>query len=390
MSARKHILYISGIVPRQGTGGWIVMYRHLERLEKAGWRVSLVIPQQCVQSSHFPESWEVIVIPMRKWWWPPVKSYLPGSLTLRVSLWCLECERILKFKQPDVILTLLGDNYALLAKQLSRAWTIPLAVIVHDDLKLRATTPKERAAVERQNSLILSQAERVWLVSPEMKNVVPLNKASQVSVLCPIPHGNYQEFVEWRPEFQSNPTIAHAGSFYLFHVPYFLKLAAALEKVSGTLLIVASKNNPASIALLETCSNVKIQEPFEKNEDVLSFLKEQASCMVVFYPFGLEENPWTATSFPSRMIEFMHLGLPFLIFASPNTALGNWALKNNWQSYLKQFDDAYVSNFLRRLIQPNTWSLMAEQSRHVAMNEFNPDVIQAQFEAELKALTHSR
>jgi len=382
----RHILYVSSIVPRQGSGGWIVIQRHLQRLESAGWKISLVVPQQCIQAAQIPSSWESITIPMRKWWWLPMKTYLPGSLELRLLYWQIECECLLKNRRPDTILTILGDNYALLASRLSQAWKIPLSTIIHDDLKLRSTSRKEQAKTEKYNATILKLSSRAWLVTPEMKDVFPLSKTNNTSVLLPVPEGNSGKFVNWKPEFMSNPVVAHAGSFYPFHVPYFRAIAEALKKLNGTLLIVTSRNNPALTALLEKCNNIQVQELFEKNQDVLDFLRERASCMVVAYPFGLEQHPWTATSFPSRMIEFMHLGLPFLILASPNTALANWAVRNNWHGYLSRLDEASLLNFLKRITDQASWSEMADQSRHVAINEFNPDLIQAQFESELEVL----
>ncbi len=380
------MLYVSSIIPKQGSGGWIVIQRHLERLEKAGWKISLVVPQQCIQGVEFPKSWETIIMPMRKWWWLPMKSYLPGSLELRLLHWQIECKRVLKGRQPNAILTILGDNYALLASRLSQVRKVPLSIIIHDDLKLRATSQKERVKIEKYNEMILKSSSRVWLVSPEMKDIFPLRKADNVSVLLPVPEGNYLKFVSWKPEFQSSPVVAHAGSFYLFHVPYFQKIANTLKKINGTLLIVTSKNNPALTVLLEKCNNIKIQEPFEKNQDVLDFLRDYASCMLVAYPSCLDQHPWIATSFPSRMIEFMHLGLPFLILASSNTALANWAVRNNWHGYLSKLDEASLLNFLKKITEQEAWSEMADQSKYTAVNEFNPDLIQAQFESELEVL----
>ncbi|GAB4369332.1 MAG: hypothetical protein Kow00121_09150 [Elainellaceae cyanobacterium] len=284
-------------------------------------------------------------------------------------------------------MTIIGDHYALLASRLTKTWKIPLSVIIHDDLKLRETTKQGRIKFEKYAKLVLDRSARAWLVSPEMKDAFSFNESTRISVLLPLPEGSNQNFVEWKQSFKTNPVIAHAGSFYLFHVPYFKKIAEILKRFNGTLLIVTSKDNPALLSLLEASTNVKVQEPFDRNQDVLCFLKDNASCMLICYPFGLEQHPWTATSFPSRMVEFMHLGLPFLILASPNTALANWGMRNNWRSYFDHLDESSLSNFFEELTREETWSLMAAQAQYAATHEFDPDQIQAQFENELELLS---
>lgn len=385
MNVNKHILYISHIMPRQGTGGWIVMLRHLKRLEDSGWKISIAIPEQIIQNNQIPDSWKVIKIPSRRWWWLPVKDYLIGSLSLRILFWEIECKRALGKDRPNCILTILGDNYNLLAKSLSQSWNVPMSLIIHDDLRLRSQNQKDYDLVSKTSADIIKHSSRIWIVSQEMKESFNLDVGSQnVSVLRPIPEGKLK-FVEWRDEFSKCPIIAHAGSLFDFHVDYFQKVAKALEAFNGKLLIIAKKSNPALITLQSLCNNIIHREEFERNEDVIDFLYFNANCMLVCYPYSGSQHKWTYTSFPSRLVEYMHLGLPYLVMADLSSSLGNWAKVNNWNAYIKEPDDN-IFQFVSKLTQKHEWTEMASQSRTMAAEEFSATVIQSQFESELAIL----
>jgi glycosyltransferase involved in cell wall biosynthesis len=382
MNQEQHIMYVSGVVPKQGTCSPIIIDRHLTRLEKSNWKISLAVPEMGIAEEKFPESWQIISLPTRRWWWPPVRTEIPGSLELRLRCWRSECDRVLMGKRPSAILTVLGDFYSLLAVLLSKSWEIPLSVIVHDQVELLVNSEKERRLISHYSSIVLNQASRVWTVSPELGDTYHL-KAEKAKVLFPIPSGNIQSFVEWQDKFKDSPVVAYAGSLHPFQISNFLNIASALQKINGTLLLITHPDNPVLIQLLDSYSNVKYQEPFKTNKEVIEFLGKNASCILVSYSFELTQQPWGANSFPSKLVEFSHLGLPVLILAPPNTALSTWAKRHDWLSYLDCMNEEKLLHILQHLKDKDMWKKMAEKARYVCIKEFDPEIIQAQFESEL-------
>ncbi len=382
MKQKRHLLYVSGVVPKQGNYSPIIIDRHLRRLENSNWNISLVIPEKISSQDIFPETWQVTTLPTRRWWWPPVRTEIPGLLDIRLHCWDLECQHLLKERKPSAILTVLWDFYSLFAARLSKKWEIPLSVIVHDQWDMWTTSEKERNLIIQYTNTVLNQASRIWAVSPELRDVYKL-KDKKSSILFPIPEKTFQAFSEWQDHFHANPVVAYAGSLHPFQISIFLQIAFQLEKINGTLLIIASPQNPVLREILLKHKNVKYKEPFPTNKEVINFLKENASCILVPYSLDITQQPWAINSFPSKLVEFVHLGLPVLIVAPPDTALSNWAKQHNWLSYLENIENQNLFDILQKMTQKEIWKKMAYQSQKVATNEFNSDIIQSQFESEL-------
>lgn len=380
---QQHILFALSNAPKQGSGSPIIIDRHLRRLSSKNWKVSIVATEQSIFSETFPHSWQTIAIPMRRWWWPPYRPQVPGLLELRLRCWQLECERVLMKERPSAILTVLRDSYSLFAAHLSKSWQIPLSVIVHDQEELWANSDAEYRWIRQHWITVLNQAARIWPVSQELGDAYQVKETSKISVFPPIPDGNSQGFVEWKDSFKNHPIIAYAGSLYPGQEFCFYSIASALQKINGTLLLLIPNDKLYSLNLLKNFSNIKYQKPFSKNTDVITFLAENASCILVPYPLDLTKNPWVATCFPSKLIEFSHLGLPLITLAPPNTALSNWAKTHNWLSHLSQMNEEEILKVLNQITEKEIWMQMAQQSQNVALNEFNPNVIQSQFESEL-------
>src|SRR5215831_449740 len=133
----QHILLVSFIPPMPATGTPIILERHLLQLERRGWKVSIIVPELCLPTGNtFFDSLQIIPLSTRRWWWPPFRPDLPGSVEMRLHLWRLECERALGRKRPSAILTVLWGFCPLLAMHLSRRWKVPLSVIIHDQEEL--------------------------------------------------------------------------------------------------------------------------------------------------------------------------------------------------------------------------------------------------------------
>ena len=387
----KHLLLVSFLPPSQGTGSPIILWRHLTQLEAKGWKISIIAPEQQLRSiAPLPKSWQVIPLVGRRWWWPPLRQQIPGLLRLRLALWQLDCERHFRHDEPSEIVTFLCKTPPLLAASLAQSWQVPPSVIMHDQEEFWATSEVDRRWIKRRAKEVLDRASRIWPVSRELGQAYPLQNPQNCSVLYPIPDSTTYRFSEWNPHFKIQPVVAHAGRLHPFQIPNFQMLAQALQKVNGILLLVAPRDNPTLVQLMNTCPNIQVQEPFEHNQQVVEFLSEKASCILVSYAFSLAEQPWAATSFPSKLVEFCHLGLPALILAPSGTAAAAWAEQQQWMGHIDRLDAAQFAQAVAQLTTPETWLKMANQTRQAAATEFNPDRIQAQFESELVKTTSDR
>lgn len=382
-------MLISFHPPSRGTGSPVILDRHLKRLEIEGWKISIAIPENFLKTPiNLPQTWQIIPLISRKWWWPPYRANISLLVNIRLFLWKNECEKILSKNKPTAILAFLCDVYPLLAVNLSKSLKIPLSVIVHDQEEAMAKHGDNVNQMRQRAAHVLKHASRVWTVSRELGDVYKIIQPKKLSVLFPIPEQFTSNFIEWKSDFKTNPVVAHAGRLHPFQLPNLNSLAKALKKVNGVLLLVTDRDNPTLLNLLTTHSNVKWQETFYENSEVIKFLGERASCILVSYSYTFSEQPWASTSFPSKLIEFSPLGLPILILAPQFAAVSNWAKSHHWLGHIETLDESLILEYLlTKLIVKDNWLEMSKQTQRVALTEFHPDQIQSQFEAELAVNT---
>jgi len=378
----NHILFIGGFPPKQGVGSPIIIDRHLKRLPNTH-EISIVAPEQTFINIDFPEAWRLIRMPKRRWWWLPYRYTVPLLQKVRFWYWRTECEKILRHERPSVILTVLQDKHSVFSAYLSKSWQIPLITILHDQEELWAKSDKEYNWIKENWKFVINQSTKVLPVSIELSRVYCINNPSKVFKLMPIPEGGFKDFIKWKDEFKISPTIAYAGSIYPSQISCFKKIATVISKINGKFLLVTDAKKSEVLELLNSHSNIEHQEPFPENIDVINYLANNASCIIVSYPLDLHIHPWAITCFPSKLVEFCHLGLPILIIAPTTTSLGKWSLEHNWLSYLSNMDEEKLLLTLSNMTEKQKWLQMASQSITVAQSEFNPEYIQAQFESAI-------
>jgi hypothetical protein len=130
------------------------------------------------------------------------------------------------------------------------------------------------------------------------------------------------------------------------------------------------------------CENIRYLSPLPTNAEALAFLRDNASA--VFIPGSIDTRAagWQL-SFPSRLVEYVHTGLPLIIVSPVGTALSNWAKRHSRLCSFENFKEGEALAVLRKITDKEEWLKLAGGSRALAEGEFDPERIQAQFEAEL-------
>lgn len=365
--SQKHILFVSTIPPSSGCGPPVINYRHLKRLKN--WKVSVIINKGGVQKAHdLPVSWQVV---------PISQQYLLSARSRGKLLQQLHQQ----LKKPSAIFNYFGAN-SILAYHLSATWNVPLSIMIHDPLEICTKSWVERYCMGHGwTDTILNHASRIWSFSHELADSYAMHNMEKVKILRLIPEGNIDGFAKWRDNFQKHPVVAFGGSFRLHEVEYFTIIARALQKINGTLLLITTKNYIVKM-LMRDFPNVEFRKP-DDNVGVINLFKKRASCVLVPLCFDLDRHSWRRFGFPAKLTEFTHLGLPVIILSPDGTPLSNWAKEHKWRGYLNTLNSKRILALLKEITNKESWMKMAEQSKSVALNEFNPDNIQAQFESEL-------
>jgi hypothetical protein len=382
----KSILYIGHHFPCYGTGTGIIIRRHLERIENKGVKIYIAVPESEVSSQNVPDSWKVIKIPKRRKWWLPHRENIPGSNRLRNWYQMIEISNVLNGIVPDCILSVLWGPCSELAAYISKKWNVPISVIVHDLEENWVDNSFQSSIIRVRKESVLKQASCIWPVSEKMKNTFSDNVKYKTNVLYPIPEGVKNTVKITHPK--TDPfVLAHAGTLHAVQLPNFKEIANSLDRIGGQFLIISPDKNPQNndviASLTKSHKNVIISDYIEKNTSVLDFLREHASAIFVSYALIAGTHQWADTSFPSRFIEFSHLGLPVIIVAPKEAAITAWCEQNNWEAHFSNLQNGELDFFFQKLKTKQFYLSMAYKTISFSKELFNPDVIQLQFENQI-------
>ena len=379
----KHILYVSPTLPTPGFGSSVIIYRHLKRLKD--WKISIIVDDDSAAKRYeLPKDWGIIKTVAPRWWLP-IKRRIPWLLNLRLNLLTAQYEKALKDERPSAILCQLGKN-SLLAYRLSKASGVPLNIILHDRWQAWNKFGTDKFMIEESASSVLNHASRVWPVSQKLGDYYKVSDPKKIKMLYPIPEGSPADFAQWQEIFKTNLTIGLAGSFHSPQLKDLENVAGALRRINGKLLIISKKNELIK-SHLKDYSNIVYKEPLPENSQLLAYLKDNVSCILISGSIDTRGEGWQL-SFPSRLVEFSHLGVPIIIVAKANTVLSNWAKLHNWVGHVESQDKKHLEGLVNAITERELWLKMAEQSRNVAQSEFDPERIQEQFERELVMTQH--
>lgn len=382
MNKIGHLCIVSHANPSEGLGSHVILLRHLQGLLSNGVRVS-VVTSHVTGTQSDGIGWHVYELPMRKWWWPPYRDESELSQMIRIKCWTQNCLQRIQ-DVPDVVLTLAGTIHALLAMNLARKWSRPLAVIVHDQWEYFARDQREAHRTRKQVQKVLSHASRVWAVSEELLDAYPSSRGNhRESVLLPIPGRRESSYTKNRELPAKGLVLAHAGRLHPCQIPTISAIAQGLRRTSGKLILITPDNHLELEQFLINYPEVTRYQAFSRNEEAVEYVAAEATVFLIPYAFDLTTQPWAKTSFPSRLLEFAQLGIPVLIAAPNGTAIANWGTLNAWQCILTSLEDEVIDTMLHRISSIEGWASMSQQAVDFAEGPFSPGGIQNQFETEM-------
>lgn len=371
----RHLLYI-GQTPAEGTGSPVIVLRHLERFTADCWKIFIIAESGQDTTACQRAGWTLLTLPLRRAWWPPFRPRFGLSRTLRTWLLARECRRLTGDRPPDAVFSYLAahdDFYPEIAARYSRLTRVPLSLLVHDDAAAFVTGHSEQRRLHHRHTWLLHQAHRCWFVSPELAAVHRLTGATS-GVLPPIPSASAAS-AQWQPTFANRAVVYYAGFLWPAQLPLLAALARTLT-AAGASLVVLTRATPALTNFFRT-ENITHVPSFPTNAEALAHLAQHAAGVLVSYAETVAAMPWTATSFPSKLIEYAQLGLPCAIVAAPDTAVGRWAHRNHFPDCFAPNDSARLSAWAQDLRTSAGWETHAAPVRALAAGEFNPATIHA-------------
>jgi predicted dehydrogenase len=375
------LLYI-GQTPVEGTGSPVVVRRHLARLAAQGWQIA-VICDHAPAAGGLPKDWVAHELPLRRFWWPAFRPHSVWSRRLRTWLLARECRRLTRSQPPDAVLGYLSAHTDFLpevAANFTRLCRVPLTLLVHDDALAFHSSSAERASLTKRRACILARAATTWFVSSELAAACAVPEA-QRQTLPPLPEGWSAAPAAWKPASAARPRIYYAGFIWPQQYALLADIARCVD-TNGGRLVLLTRDTPELRAFLiaEPAGWVC---PFASNHEALAELVENASGIIVAYSQKLSEMPWIATSFPSKLVEYVQLGVPCAIVAPAGSAVSAWAAREKFTPSFAPYDLTGLAKWIVSLGKAEEWNRESVRSLALARGIFDPVAIHARFEAGL-------
>ena len=370
------VLIFSSVVPNaRGSGGELLLHRHLElnpgiRCQLVQWqwfpfRLKLIGKLRQLGFQSVSRSWECLF---------PV---FPSTKVVR--------EFIERF-QPNVLLTVAHGWWHISAGRVAKELNLPLVCFFHDWWPDFPEIPVAfRSPVERQFRRTYVESDVAICVSEQMR--WELGERTNSFVIHPL--SSFTTDQAWTPDFKLPLRVAYFGNLY----EYGPLIESALRALDGSDSVRLEVFGPSPDWTSETEDEFRsrgVYRGFIPSDQLADSLQGfQAALVVMSFAASLRRR--MMTSFPSKMIDAMQLGLPVVVWGPEYCSAVKWARRGDRALCVTDPNPSELRRNLEELAaSPREREHLAKLAREAASEEFNPNRIQEQFMSALKRAIYPR
>lgn len=397
------ILLISSVVPRNTTGGELILYRHLcqpelvlSKVEGAPFKLAIATDVS-LSSAEVAGVEEVIQI-------STPRSLLRLSKT-RLARWVQDLRqsfaglydsrplrRYLKQYPPDLIVTVAHGELCWLAQRMAAKFNIPLVTFFHDWWPdLAYVHDWIRPLLTRQFQQLYRQSQLALCVSEAMRQA--LGHHTNAEVLLPIPQSlqaldpSVLESLE--PFDVSSPkriTAVYAGNLSNIYGPVVQALAIASLSNSDLQLKLFGPHPDWPAEWVQSLQAQGIYGGFLSRKQLMQALYA-ADILLVMMSFSADDRQRMQTSFPSKLLDYCQFGKPILIWGPEHSSAVRWAQQYQIAQVVTSPNPQDMVQAIATLAQqPKMRRQLGQMAWKMATSLFNPATIQQQF---VKSLYHT-
>lgn len=370
---RIKVLVVSSVVPAgQGFGGELLLHRYLtldpriqfkvECWQEFPFRLKVIGKLRQVGLRFVSRSWECLF---------PV---LPRKKALRELIHSFE---------PDVVLTVAHGWWHIRAAAAANEFNLPLVTFFHDWWPDFPEIPRAfRPRVERQFRRTCAESAVAVCVSDGMLR--ELGTPHNGLVVYPVP--SLQRAEGWKPNFKFPLRVAYFGNLSEYG-PLVEAALRALDSSEQVRLEVFGPTPRWTSGAEAYFRDRGLYHGFVPSNQLGKPLQHFHAVLVVM-SFCAELRRRMVTSFPSKMIDAMQLGLPVIVWGPEYCSAVEWARHGELALCVTDPNPSALRSALEGLAaSPLEQERLARSARENAAGEFNPARIQEQF---MNALRHAR
>jgi glycosyltransferase involved in cell wall biosynthesis len=368
------ILLISSVLPRDTTGGELVLYRHFSQFPG----LSLAIATNDCQGLLTAD-----IIKIR------ANRFLTRLARTRFAKWfhdVFQCfntfhdtkaiRSYLKNNKPDIILTVAHNEFCWIAQNIAQEFNIPLVTFFHDWWPDMAYIHDfARGFLTKRFKRLYQQSQLVFCVDEEIRQALGTHPNAQI--LYPISNPSVKAEVSATLVKQDSFTVIYAGTLSGIYGPMMQDLCALVQNSPELSLKLFGPPLDWPEVLVEKVKSAQIYRGFIPN--LMQELRN-ANALLVAMSFNPRDQMRMQTSFPSKIVDYCQFGKPIIIWGPDYSSAVHWGRK--YQSALvvtSPLAQDLVKGIQELATQPQEQKRLGNRALDMAREMFNPEKIQQQF-----------
>jgi glycosyltransferase involved in cell wall biosynthesis len=373
---RIRVLVLSSVVPNAlGSGGELVLHRHLKlnpqiQTEVWSWqefpfRLKVIGKLRQLGFRSLSQGWECLlpVLPTDKMVHELIHSFRPHVLvTVAHGWWHIKASRVAKqFKLP--LVSFFQDWWPDFPE-------IPLA--------FRSRIEREFRETCAASDVVICVSDGMYRELGEPENALVLHDAPSLA-----------ERREAKRDFELPLRVAYFGNLSEYG-PLIESALRALNSSSRVRLEVFGPSPLWTSGAEDEFRSRGIYRGFIPSNALAESLQDFQAALVIM-SFAPSHHRRMITSFPSKLIDAMQLGLPVVIWGPEYCSAAKWARRGERALCVTDADPSAIRQALEELAAlPAEQERLAKSSREAAASDFNHERIQTQFIDALKRAIYSR
>jgi len=392
MTAKRRVLLVSIVPPKNDCGVRIVMHRML--VERSPFELHVASNADFADGSlvHTPLRLPSLIDRLRKSrfgprlaaWITDYENFI-WPLTINGAL-----ESAVEDFKPDVVLTLAECGLSHVARKTARQHGLPLVGLFLDWFPVMnghyghaATQP----ILSRRYRELYAACDLAFCTSDGMQDVLGPHPNSHV--IYPMP-GRHTV-----PEKSSTPS---AGKFRLAYVGsvqnfYGRMLCSLIEKIGATKdleIVVVGPNADWPKQIMERAKANGIYLGF-KSPDESAGVIASADALLVVMSFESEHELFMRTSFTTKFLDYVAFGKPVILWGPDYCTPVRLARKNGGAVVVNEDDPGLIVSACRRIGEDAAWrKQLSNEATRLHQTLFNPERLQALFMDEIEKLVRNR
>ncbi len=287
--------------------------------------------------------------------------------------------------RPQVVVCVMQDSgYVTAAVAYARQERLPLILLVHDFLEDFEQVYDWARNTQRRSMVAMYRAASVRLcISPAMRDFLLECYGVDGSVLYP----NRSEHIAARPleetlqlKNEGRMTIAYAGSLVYGYNEGIASLLPAIESAGHQLRIYSAHRPPWSSSAVEYCGySPSVEETWVR-------VQREADAVLLPYSHGRQHERLYRTHFPSKLPEYLALGMPVLVSGPPYATGVAWARQHPGAAMVldSNSSESAAADLKQLAANADLRRNLAEGAATASALEFDPKGIREEFYDEIR------